>query len=210
MNYYKRYAIDHAARTAHFSILEEGAYTRLLDWQYSNESPLPPTPTERYRITRAITLAERRVTDKIAATCFGADGWQQRARQEIERSRPAIEAHRLDLASVLRSSPANEREVPQGVADLIRIPCAQAPTPAAEAAPPAPIAVADAAPVLTFGLTLLTAQQVDPGMAESFLALMRQALGDDSTFDLLRACERQKVRDPLPWLRRHMEVRRAR
>ncbi len=50
MNRYRRYPQIHAATTAHLSLMEEGAYSRLLDWQYSNEFSLPATPEERWRI----------------------------------------------------------------------------------------------------------------------------------------------------------------
>lgn len=41
MNYYRRYSGDYLRDTSKLSVLEHGAYSLLLDYYYSEETPLP-------------------------------------------------------------------------------------------------------------------------------------------------------------------------
>lgn len=81
---------DYAGRTAHLTMLEDGAYNRLLDWQYINEKPLPADRERRYAIAKAMTPAEREAVDKIAEEFFSDGGWQERVQAEIRAARPRI------------------------------------------------------------------------------------------------------------------------
>lgn len=91
MNYYNRYSQDYAGKTAHLTWLEDCAYNRLLDWQYTNERELPADTQRVYGITRAITDEQRKAVDAVV-TEFFPDGWNERAKVEIEKARPRIDA----------------------------------------------------------------------------------------------------------------------
>jgi uncharacterized protein YdaU (DUF1376 family) len=47
VNYYNRHIGDYTRDTAHLSMIEDGAYTRLLDLYYTREGPLPDSEVER-------------------------------------------------------------------------------------------------------------------------------------------------------------------
>jgi uncharacterized protein YdaU (DUF1376 family) len=80
---------------------QDGAYTRLMDWYYSNEQPIPHD--QRYTIARAMTASERRSVDAILAQFFekipeknGVVWTQYRIEKELLKARPAIEAARAN------------------------------------------------------------------------------------------------------------------
>ena len=207
MNTYRRHTDTHSARTAHLSLLEEGAYNRLLDWQYSNESPLPPTYEELHRITRATTAPERRATDKIATVFFAAEGWNPRAREEIEPNRPRVAPARSSEPLVIPQASGVENLLsllaPQNVA-----PPESEPEPKPEEAPPAPEPApatdTPAEEISAYGLRVLTTRRVSAGPAHNFLAHMRKHIGDQGTMELLRACEQECSGEPRSWLQRAM------
>lgn len=88
MNFYKRYLGDYARDTAHLSLMEHGAYQVLLDTYYATDGALPAEPDELYRIARAMTPAERKAVDKIAAQFFAVNGdgtrHNKRADEELD------------------------------------------------------------------------------------------------------------------------------
>ncbi len=95
MNYYHRYPGHYIAKTLHLSMEEDGAYSRLLDWMYLNERPVPHA--ERYAIARAMKPSERKAVDKVLAEFFESDGAayrQDRTEQEIAKNQPRIQAAR--------------------------------------------------------------------------------------------------------------------
>ena len=59
MNYVEHHFGDYAKDTAHLSMLEDGAYRRLLDVYYGREMPLPVSETECCRLVRAISAAAK-------------------------------------------------------------------------------------------------------------------------------------------------------
>ena len=95
INYYEHHLGDYAKDTAHLTMLEDGAYRRLLDRYYSTESGIPEAQT--YRIVRARTREEKQAVDAVLAEFFFlADGlWKNnRAEEEIEKfssKKPRIE-----------------------------------------------------------------------------------------------------------------------
>jgi uncharacterized protein YdaU (DUF1376 family) len=96
VSYYKRFPSDYLAKTLHLTMEQDGAYTRLLDWCYSNGSAAVPH-TQRYAIARAMKASEKHAVDAVLAEFFTRDGavWLNgRARREIAASTPAIEAAR--------------------------------------------------------------------------------------------------------------------
>ena len=97
MNYYPRYPGHYVAKTLHLTMEQDGAYTRLLDWVYLNERPIPHAA--RYTIARAMTASERRSVDAVLAEFFTREGedWNNgRASDEIEAAQPKIAAARAN------------------------------------------------------------------------------------------------------------------
>lgn len=86
MNYYPHHIGDYAKDTAHLTILEDGAYRRLLDLYYSSERPLPLNKEGLYRLVRARTKEEKKAVDTVLAEFFSEEisCWRnKRADQEI-------------------------------------------------------------------------------------------------------------------------------
>lgn len=88
MNYYEHHLGDYLRDTAHLTMLEDGAYRRLLDAYYIRETPLPAAPREVYRLVRAASKQDREAVDTVLREFFteGPDGWRHsRCDREIER-----------------------------------------------------------------------------------------------------------------------------
>ncbi|WP_422096871.1 YdaU family protein [Variovorax sp.] len=88
MNYYEHHLGDYLRDTAHLSMLEDGAYRRLLDVYYVKELPLPPELRDVYRLVRAGSKPERDAVAVVLREFFiqGADGWRhKRCDAEIAR-----------------------------------------------------------------------------------------------------------------------------
>lgn len=88
MNYYEHHLGDYVRDTAHLSMLEEGAYLRLLHQYYIREKPLPADSRECCRLARAVSKPEQKAVDYILGQFFDRreDGYHQgRTDREIER-----------------------------------------------------------------------------------------------------------------------------
>lgn len=97
MNFYKHFIGDYQRDTMRLSMLEDGAYRRLLDEYYATEEPLPLEPEECYRAARAVTKAEQTAVDKILARYFTRkeDGYHHtRADEEIAAAHEYVDAQR--------------------------------------------------------------------------------------------------------------------
>lgn len=93
MNYYPRFPGDYLRKTVGLSMIEDGAYTRLLDLYYSDEKPIEHE--RRYAAGRATTPAERKAVDYVLSKFFSRDGElhrHERADEEIAKAAPRIEA----------------------------------------------------------------------------------------------------------------------
>lgn len=125
MNYYHRYPGHYIAKTLHLSMEEDGAYTRLLDWMYLNERPVPHA--ERYAIARAMKPSERKAVDKILASYFtkeeatrsdGESGgfayFNNRVDSEIAKNQPKIQAARENGRKGGRPRKTEAQEKPTG------------------------------------------------------------------------------------------------
>mgnify|MGYP001264755674 CR=1 FL=1 len=96
MNYYKRHIGDYMRDTSHLSLLEHGAYTKLLDLYYVREEPLPDDEVER--LIGARTPAEKKATRAVLKEFFRLEesGWRHaRCDREIELYRAKAERNRL-------------------------------------------------------------------------------------------------------------------
>ena len=88
MNYFEKHIGDYIRDTVSLTMLEDGAYNRLIDQVYQSEKPLPLDRKLIYRLARAISLAERKAVDFVVGTFFREteDGFvQKRIQSEIER-----------------------------------------------------------------------------------------------------------------------------
>lgn len=94
MIYWRRYQADYLVKTIGFSMLEDGAYVRLLDHYYTTEKPLPADKSELYDITRATKSEDKKAVEKVLLRKFKLqeDGYHNpRADKEIKASQAAIE-----------------------------------------------------------------------------------------------------------------------
>lgn len=99
MNFYKRYMGDYLRDTLRLSMLEDGAYNRLIDCYYSSEEPLPLKKEELYTMTRSLSAKDREAVDKVLDRFFTltADGYRhKRIDEEIEKSKVKAEANRVN------------------------------------------------------------------------------------------------------------------
>ncbi len=88
MNYYEHHLGDYLRDTAHLSMVEDGAYRRLLDAYYIKELPLPKAVRDVYRLVRAGSKVERDAVSIVLDEFFSeaADGWRhKRCDTEIAR-----------------------------------------------------------------------------------------------------------------------------
>lgn len=88
MNYYEHHLGDYVRDTAHLSMLEDGAYRRLLDAYYIREEPLPLTMRDVFRLTRAQSKQDREAVETVLREFFTetAEGWRHaRCDREIGR-----------------------------------------------------------------------------------------------------------------------------
>lgn len=93
MNYYERHLGDFVRDTAHLSMLEDGAYNRLLDRYYATEAGIPDA--QKYRVARAHTKEEKQAVDTVLGEFFFlADGvWtKNRVEKEIAKAQGRIKA----------------------------------------------------------------------------------------------------------------------
>jgi len=88
MNYYERHIGDYIRDTVSLTMLEDGAYNRLLDQYYQTGRPLSLDRKMVYRLARATSAAERKAVDFVLDTFFQhtEEGYtQKRVQAEIER-----------------------------------------------------------------------------------------------------------------------------
>lgn len=108
MNYYQRHLGDYARDTGHLTLLEHGVYTVLLDWQYGTAKPLPKEIDSVQRICRAFSKVERETVVRVREEFFNVDGWNNRAKNEIDEYHKtglskrvkALRQHHPELASL--------------------------------------------------------------------------------------------------------------
>lgn len=88
MNYYEHHIGDYLKNTAHLSMLEDGAYRRLIDSYCTRESPLPADRKAVHRLARAQSKPEKDAVDAVLDEFFTleGDGWHQsRCDKEIAK-----------------------------------------------------------------------------------------------------------------------------
>jgi uncharacterized protein YdaU (DUF1376 family) len=94
VNYFELYPGDYLRDTTRLTLVEHGAYLRLLMAYYSEEKPLPKSDAELYVIVSAISAADKAAVRKVADRFFpvGEDGVRRngRADAEIEKAQKRI------------------------------------------------------------------------------------------------------------------------
>lgn len=88
MNYYEHHLGDYLRDTAHLSMIEDGAYRRLLDQYFIREAPLPADKRQCMKLARAHSAPERAAVSTLLDEFFELrdDGYHQsRADAEIAR-----------------------------------------------------------------------------------------------------------------------------
>lgn len=86
MNYYSHHIGDYLSATAHLTLLEHGAYRRLIDVYYIHESALPAEKKQVYRLVGARAKEEKDAVDSVLGEFFveTPSGWiQTRCDREI-------------------------------------------------------------------------------------------------------------------------------
>lgn len=99
MNYYEHHLGDYARDAGHLSMIEDGAYRRLIDVYYAREMPLPVDIKECQKLTRCTSAAERKAVQYVLEKFFrlADDGYhQKRCDEEIGKAKARIEAARLN------------------------------------------------------------------------------------------------------------------
>lgn len=97
MNYYEHHIGDFDADTAHLSMLEDAAYSRLMRLYYRKEAPIPADVSVACRLIRAASKQEREAVEAVLNEFFtlDADGWHQgRCDRDIERFKAKAERNR--------------------------------------------------------------------------------------------------------------------
>lgn len=88
MNYYEHHLGDYLRDTAHLSMLEDGAYRRLLDAYYIKEAPLPAPLRDVFRLVRAQSKQDREAVETVLREFFDEtpEGWKHnRCEREVAR-----------------------------------------------------------------------------------------------------------------------------
>jgi len=88
LNHYPRHIGDYLKKTIGLSMLQDGAYNRMLDLYYGEEGPLPADRGEIYTATRCQGRADREAVDFVLRKFFveQADGFHHnRCDEELAR-----------------------------------------------------------------------------------------------------------------------------
>ncbi len=113
MNYFELYPGDYLRDTTRLTLVEHGAYLRLLMAYYAEETPLPADESELFVIVSAVSASDKASVRKVAARFFpvGDDGLRRngRADEEIAKAQKRIETSRANGA---KNKPAKNPPAP--------------------------------------------------------------------------------------------------
>jgi uncharacterized protein YdaU (DUF1376 family) len=114
VKFYKRFPGDITIKTGDLSLVEFGAYDRLLDHYYAKEKPIEPDRV--YTVARCQSPVDRRAVDRVLAEFWTLTdaGWvQERADEMIAEALPKIEAAREN--GKLGGRPKGSKKKPTGL-----------------------------------------------------------------------------------------------
>lgn len=121
MNYFELYPGDYLKATGRLTLVDHGAYLRLLLEYYATEEPLPADLAELYVIAAATTAAEKAAVRKVAERFFPVspdDGLRHNGRvdEEIEKARARMAAARENgkRGGRPKKNPVGSEEKPSG------------------------------------------------------------------------------------------------
>lgn len=121
MNYYPHHIGDYLTATAHLTMLEDGAYRRLLDLYYSREEPIVADVGRACRLVRAVSDEDRQSVQTVLEEFFTLTeaGWEhRRCEEEINKAAEAAERSRKNGRKGGRprdGKPDNDQEETQQV-----------------------------------------------------------------------------------------------
>lgn len=111
MNYFELYPGDYLKATGRLTLVDHGAYLRLMLEYYATEQPLPEDLGELYVIAAAVSAADKAAVRKVADRFFpvGDDGLRHngRADDEIAKAQKRIATARSNGAKGGRKQPSN-------------------------------------------------------------------------------------------------------
>ncbi|MGL4490894.1 MAG: YdaU family protein [Rhizobiaceae bacterium] len=215
MNYYERHIGDYIKDTVSLTMLEDGAYNRLIDQCYQTEKPLPSDIKEVYREARAVTGPERKAVDYVLGKFFERteNGYVQKRigleiikyqdkQSKAKRSADARwEAVRTQSVGNANASETHIRT--QSVGNALQSPVTshQLIPSVAKATAASPQKLTDPDEIIFgYGLPMLTTAGTAEKQARSFLGGLRKHHGDEALIDKLRECAKAKPLQPLEWL----------
>lgn len=117
MNYYEHHLGDYLRDTVHLTMLEDGAYHRLLGAYYSREKPLPASLAECCKLARAVTKPERDAVKLVLAEFFtlADDGYHQdRTDKEIARFQAKSEKAKANSKLGVEARRRSTERLPNG------------------------------------------------------------------------------------------------
>lgn len=97
MNYYKHHIGDYDSATAHLSMMEDGAYRRLISLYYRKEQLIPLDVVQACRLVRAVSDQERESVIAVLREFFTEtpDGWRHsRCDKEIAEAAEIADRNR--------------------------------------------------------------------------------------------------------------------
>lgn len=118
MNYYKHHIGDYSKDTAHLTMLEDGAYRRLMDVCYGSERPLPLERRAIYRLARAVSADDRAAVDTVLQEFFREfpDGWRQK-RCDEEIAKAVAKSDKARESAMLRWAAPIDAKAPKNDAN---------------------------------------------------------------------------------------------
>lgn len=210
MNFYPRYPGDYIRKTMHLSMVEDGAYTRLLDWYYSNEQPIPGD--RRYAVARASTAAEKKAVDGVLAEFFTTiEGAHHSARAdaEIEAAQKRIRTARDNGGKGGRKPKENPAANPLGSVQQTQGDYSPSPQRAKDSEANASGGEPPDAAELIWGLgvPLLVSAGLAEKAARSMLGLLRKGHPDALIVEALHGCAEQRPLDPIAFLQGRLRAK---
>lgn len=217
MNYFELYPGDYLRDTSRLTLIEHGAYLKLMLTYYGEEHPLPADYGDLYLIAVAITKEDKAAVRKVADKFFpvAADGLRHKNRidDEITKARKRIETAKANGAkNKPKANPAGmpvgnppgnpgdtQRDTHSGEALHAPHATKNLPVPNGTGADaPEPPKAAD--PIWGTGLAFLMRKGLPGPQARSLLGKVRQKADDAETARILAEAEAQDISDPAPWL----------
>lgn len=109
MNYFELYPGDYLRDTTRLTLIEHGAYLRLLMAYYAEEEPLPADYAELHVIVSAVSAADKAAVKKVADRFFpvGEDGVRRNGRADEEIAKAA---ERMEGSEARKSNDATRKQ----------------------------------------------------------------------------------------------------